>query len=107
MEKPLAVKRIGPGGAVSLLHWVAIKRENNKVTLQKDKKSSAGSDLWPDSKSGDDNRLYDAKRVCVCVGVVSVCAKCVMMQMSPGYWGMKMQTRLLKQRKKKGGGERL
>lgn len=42
--------------------------------------------------------------VCVCVGVVSVCAKCVMMQVSPGYWGMKMQTRLLKQRKKRGAG---
>lgn len=43
------------------------KAKNNKVTQQKDKKSSASSNLWPDSKSGDDNRLYGAKHVCVCV----------------------------------------
>lgn len=92
MEKPLAVRQIGVGGAVSL----GLKNNKAKKTKQVQWVPNGGRAV----KHGDGTRLYGVKCVCVC-GSSSVCAKCVMMQVSPGYRGMKMQTRLLKQ--KKGG----
>lgn len=58
------------------------KVKNKKVTQQKDKKPVT---ICSQAVNQEMTTGFMMPSVFVCVGVVSVCAKCVMMQVYPGY----------------------